>query len=157
MDDVLPGRKGLSKGNLEIRCPGLEGEVLITECGRPSDFIDSYDNEREIEVVGGAIGKLNRPINTIAVNLRRAKPFEYQTRRDHCLNLFADSVRRTGGVLNGHGIDESPSFCGTTDQEPVGRKRDSFRQLTRCDAPMVGRNAPASAHRDPDFNPKVEG
>src|SRR5258708_6551870 len=131
MDDVLPGWKGLSEWNLEIRCPCLEGEVLITECSRPSNFIDSHDDEREIEVVGRAIGKLNRPINAIAVNLRRAKPFEHQACRDHRLNFFADSIRRTGRVLNGHGIDESPSFCGTSGQKAVGRKRDSFRQLTR--------------------------
>src|SRR5712664_2163433 len=98
MDDVLPIGQSLSEGNLEVRGAGFEREVLITECGGPSDFIDGYDDEREIEVVGRAVGNLNRTINTVAADLRRAKPFQHQACRDYRLKLLDHAVGRTGGV-----------------------------------------------------------
>ncbi len=66
MDNVSAAGQGLSKGNLEIRSACFEREVLITEGGRPADFIDGYDDEREIEVVIRAVGDLNRTINAVA-------------------------------------------------------------------------------------------
>src|SRR5580765_7232811 len=106
MHNVRTAGQGFSKGNLEIRGARSKREVLVPEGRCPADFVDGYDDERKIEVVSRAIGNLNCAINTVAVNLRRAKPFQHQASRHHGLKLFADTVSRTGGVLNGHGVRE---------------------------------------------------
>src|SRR6266446_532284 len=156
MDNVSAVGQGLSKGNLEIRGACFEREVLITEGGRPADFIDGYYDEREIEVVIRAVGDLNRTINAIAANLRSAKPFEHQASRDHGLKLFADSVSRTGGVFNSHGVGEFSKRRRTAYQDSLGSKGNPFRQITRCDTPVVGRNAAASGQRNAHFHSGVE-
>src|SRR5713101_3036358 len=152
MDNVSAVRQGLPKGNLEVCGACFEREVLITEGSRPADFIDGYDDEREIEGVIRAVGDLNRTINAVAANLRRAEPFEHQASRDDGLKLFADAVSRTGGVFNGHRVGKFPEGRGTAYQNSFGSKRNPFRQVTRCDTPVIGRNAAASRQRNTAFH-----
>jgi hypothetical protein len=127
MDDVITRGQGLSEGDLEVHGARFECEMLIAECGRSSDFIDGYDDKREIEVIGRTVGNLDRTINAVPVNLRRAKPVEHQACRDYRLNLFTDSIRRTGGVFNGHGVGESSGFWRPAYQKAVRCKRNSVR------------------------------
>src|SRR5882672_10302853 len=130
MDDVIPVRQRLPKRNLKVFSARLEREVLISERGSSPVLSNGDDNKRQIEIVLGTVGQLHHPIHAVAAHHRRPQPFEYQACRYYRLKFLVDSVSRMGGVFNGDGIGESSTFGGTAYQNPLGCKRNSFRQIT---------------------------
>ena len=154
MHDVSAVRQSLSERNLEVCGARFEREALIPESRRPAIFGNGHDNEREVEVVFGAVGQLNHAIHTVAAHPRRTKPFEHQARRNFRLKLFADSI--LGRVFHRYREGNAPRLRCSPRQEALRHKRDPLRQVARCHTPPVRRNAAASVQRNMDFHASVE-
>jgi hypothetical protein len=157
VDDVVSGRKSLSKRNLHIGGAGFEVEVLVAECGGAANSVDSDDDDREIEVLFGAIRNLDRAVDAVAVDQWRTKPVEQEGGGDQRAECFVDAVRRAAGIFDRDGESEGAGLCGTADQESFRSENNAFWKITVGDAPVIGWDASGGMQRDVDVDSGVEG
>ena len=152
VDDVGPGGKSFSEGNLSVGGAGFEIEVLVAEGSRATDGVYGYDDDGEIEIVLGTIRDLNGAVDAVAVDHWETEPVEQECGADQGAETFADGVRGMAGIFDRDRERERARFGGAAGQESLWRENNSLRRIVRRGAPEIGRNASSGVEGDVNVN-----
>jgi hypothetical protein len=138
---IRPRPGARSKGDLRARILGRQCEVLIAQCGRSADGIDSNYDDGEVKRVSGLICDDSRTRDSVALCFRRLFPVNRQPCNYNDREVALYLLVRDVGIGNCKREVIFTGSCGYTSESLVQVQLESGWQFT-CDAtPGIWREA----------------